>query len=186
VTANALRGLLSLASRPAPGTKRRGACSLTTAKGKVSGTSPASHSVVDFEWFDRTASHRNGARHQIGPADAPGNSGFAAQFRAGRSHRLPARAAVRAKTHRQRVIVTPGEQEPDTLCGMEQRLVAAGQRRANALALGRRSPIRGGSNGAVMCGKADQYCIMAIFSRVSWPTLSSEPLTHTVARASPR
>jgi hypothetical protein len=45
-----------------------------------------------------------------------------------------------AQTHRPRVIVTPGEQEPDSLCGMEQRLVAAGQRRANALALGRRSP----------------------------------------------
>src|SRR5436190_18309875 len=68
-----------------------------------------------------------------------------------------------AQIHRQRVIVTPGEQEPDTLCGMEQCLVAAGERRANALTLGRRSPIGGGGNAAVMRGKANQYCIVAVF-----------------------
>jgi hypothetical protein len=48
------------------------------------------------------------------------------------------------------------------LRAVEQFLIAAGERRANALALGRLSPIGCGRNGAVVCGKADKYRIAAI------------------------
>src|ERR1700751_5922618 len=61
---------------------------------------------------------------------------------------------------------------------MEQCLVAAGERRTNPLALGRCSPIRGCRNGAMMRGKADQYCIVTVFLTCELAYIELGALTH--------
>ena len=63
----------------------------------------------------------------------------------------------------QRLTVIPDKQEPAELRAVEQVLIAARERRANAFALRRLSPIGRGRNGAVVCGKADQDRVAAIF-----------------------
>ena len=73
-----------------------------TAKGKVSGTSPASHSAVAPE-VRPPASRRSGARRRTGRAGARGNSGSCARSPGGRSRRWPAPAGARAG--RPRIVV---------------------------------------------------------------------------------
>src|ERR1700730_18022342 len=62
----------------------------------------------------------------------------------------------------QNLTVIPDQQEPAQLRAVEQFLIAPGERRANALAFRRPSPIGCGRNGALVWGKADQYPIPAI------------------------
>ena len=90
----------SLASPPAPGLtpdrRRVPSFEAQTANGKVSGTSPASHSAVRSR-ARPPASRRSGARRRTGPAAARGSSGSRARSRAGRSRRSPARARAARK-----------------------------------------------------------------------------------------
>src|SRR6202022_627892 len=61
-----------------------------------------------------------------------------------------------------RVALIPDEQEANALRGMEERLVAAGERRPHAFALGWLAPIGGCRDGAVVRGKPDQHGIVAV------------------------
>src|ERR1700692_2236900 len=61
---------------------------------------------------------------------------------------------------------------------MEQRLVAAGQRRANAFALSRFAPIGCGGNSAMVRGKADQYRLTAVFLTHELADIELAALAH--------
>src|ERR1700730_1793421 len=61
---------------------------------------------------------------------------------------------------------------------MEQRLVAAGQRRTNALALGRFAPIGGSGDGAVVSGDADQHRLAAILFTRALADIQFTTLAH--------
>src|SRR6202163_1034613 len=62
-----------------------------------------------------------------------------------------------------RVAVIQDEQEAVTPRGVEQRLVAARERRPNPFTFGRFAPIGGGCDRALVGGKADQHRFAAVF-----------------------
>src|SRR5215207_6404498 len=61
---------------------------------------------------------------------------------------------------------------------MEHRLVAGGKRRADALALGRITPARGGRNCAVMRGEAHEHGVAAVLLARELADVQLAALTH--------
>jgi hypothetical protein len=85
-----------------------------------------------------------------------------------------------------RVALGPDQQEANALRSMEQCLVATGERRPHALALGRLAPIGGCVTVPWCVLNPTSTASLPYFPRVSWPTFNSPCCPISVARASPR